>query len=72
MKETPNKASGDDVTTSKKKKTSNPQSLQISLTEAEREILLEACKRYRYKIPAYLRSKESELHLVDEIISKLS
>ncbi len=72
MKEIPNKTSGDDVTTLKKKKASNPQSLQISLTEAEREVLLEACKRYRYKIPAYIRSKEPELRLVDEIIAKLS
>jgi len=72
MKNVPHKNSGNDASSLKKKKASNPGSLQLNLTKAEREIILEACKKYRYKIPAYLRSKEPELRLVDEIIEKLS
>jgi hypothetical protein len=59
-------------TASKKEETSNPRSLQLALTEDEREILLKACKRYRQTIPAYLKSKQPEIRLVDAIIEKLS
>ena len=72
MKNIPSKNSGNDASSLKKKKASNPGLLQLSLTKAEWEIILEACKRYRHKIPAYLRSKETELRIVDEIIEKLS
>jgi hypothetical protein len=58
--------------TDKRKDASNRQSIQVVLTEAEIEVLLKAVKRYRQKIPSYIKSSEVELHHIDEIIKKLS
>lgn len=44
----------------------------MNLTEAERKILLTACKRYRNSLPTYLQVYQSELLVVDAIIQKLS
>jgi hypothetical protein len=44
----------------------------LQLTEAEREILLKACQRYRAGIPAYLKSREEERLALDVLIEKLS
>jgi len=57
---------------SKKEKTSSPRPLQDILTDAEREVLLKACRKYRCTIPGYIKSKQPEIHAVDAIIQKLS
>jgi hypothetical protein len=57
---------------SKKEEASRPRPLQVILTEAEREVLLKACKRYRYMIPGYIRSRQPEICVIDAIIHKLS
>jgi len=46
--------------------------MQVVLTEAEKELLLKACKKYRYTIPAYLESKQPELQVIDALIDKLT
>jgi len=46
--------------------------MQVVLTEAEKELLLKACKKYRYTIPAYLESRQAELQVMDALINKLS
>ncbi len=66
------RTSGARASASKKGETSSPRSLKIILTEAEREVLLKACKKYRYTIPGYISSKQQEIRLVDAIIDKLS
>jgi hypothetical protein len=43
----------------------------LVLTEAERELLLKACQRYRSSIPAYLKSREEERERLDRLIEKL-
>ncbi len=45
--------------------------LQLELNSFEIEVLLNACKNYRAKIPSYLLSKQSELDAIDRIIQKL-
>ena len=49
-----------------------PKTKRIDLDEAELRLLLKACKRYRYSVPAYLQSGRLELRLVDAVIRKLS
>lgn len=44
----------------------------VRLTEAEKEIIVTACKAYRQKIPTYLISKQNELTLIDAVLEKLS
>jgi len=49
-----------------------PHSVRINLTLTEREILLKACHKYRYSIPAYIQSRKAEMEALDAIIEKLS
>jgi len=72
MKAIDTRTSGARASASKKGEASSPRSLQVILTEAEREVLLKACKKYRYTIPGYIRSKQLEIRVVDAIIHKLS
>ena len=72
MKASDRRTSGARASTSKKGETSSPRTLQLILTKAEREVLLKACKRYRYTIPGYIKSKQPEIRVVDGIIQKLS
>ncbi|NIS71281.1 MAG: hypothetical protein GTO12_20775 [Proteobacteria bacterium] len=72
MKTIDTRTSGVRASVSKKGKASSPRSLQVILTEAERELLIKACKKYRYTIPGYIRSKQPEVRVVDAIIHKLS
>jgi len=51
---------------------SGSSSLKLELNELQRKILLKACKIYRAKIPSYLRSKQTEVQVVDELVEKLS
>jgi hypothetical protein len=44
----------------------------LTLTQAERELLLRACQRYRAAVPTYLKSKEGERRLLDSLIEKLA
>ncbi len=46
--------------------------LRLDLDTAEREILLKACRMYRARIPSYLKSKQAEIQMVDNIIQKLT
>jgi hypothetical protein len=46
--------------------------LRITLTQVERELLLKACMKYRYSIPAYFQSKQAEVETLNVIIDKLS
>ena len=45
---------------------------RLDVSEAERELLLKACKHYRNVIPAYIKSRENERLALDELIKKLS
>jgi hypothetical protein len=47
-------------------------SVRIDLTDLERELLLKACMKYRYTIPAYIQSKQPEIEALDHIIAKLA
>ena len=47
-------------------------SLRIILTEDERDLLLKACLKFRYTIPAYIQSRQAEAETLDVIIGKLS
>jgi hypothetical protein len=44
----------------------------VQLTEAERELLIKACQRFRAGIPAYLKSREDERATLDALLAKLS
>jgi hypothetical protein len=46
--------------------------VRIILTQVERELLLKACLKFRYTIPAYIRSKQAEVDVLDAIVGKLS
>jgi hypothetical protein len=43
----------------------------LQLTEAERELLIKACQRYKAGIPAYLKSREDERATLDALLAKL-
>jgi hypothetical protein len=47
-------------------------SVRIILTQVERELLLKACIKYRYAIPAYIQSRQPEVDMLEAIIGKLS
>ena len=42
------------------------------LTAEEAEVLLKALRRYRSSIPVYLKSRERELGVLDELLERLS
>lgn len=44
---------------------------RLSLTLHEREVLKEACRRYRHDLPTYLETARSEAGLLEEILRKL-
>ena len=44
----------------------------VDLSVTEKEILLKACKKYRYSIPNYLESRQLEITIIDAIMEKLS
>jgi hypothetical protein len=44
----------------------------LDLNLAEREILLKACRMYRARIPGYLKSKQAEIQIINDIIQKLT
>ena len=58
--------------TKKKDRETDSQSMRIVLTQAEKELLLKACTKYRYTIPAYLQSRQAEVDTLNAIVSKLS
>jgi len=55
-----------------KKKDVCKQSERLTVTPFEREILLKACEKYRYTIPAYIQSRQSEADALEALIKKLS
>ena len=56
----------------KKVSETDSQTVRIALTQAERELLLKACMKYRYTIPAYLQSRQAEVETLNAIVNKLS
>ncbi len=46
--------------------------VRLELTGVERQLLLKACRQYRYSIPNYLQTRQREIRLLDAIIDKLS
>lgn len=58
--------------TKKKDWETDMQSMRIILTQAEKEILLKACAKYRNTIPAYLQSRQDEVETLNAIVRKLS
>lgn len=72
MKNSPIRTSESKTSAYKKGEVSDRRSLQVTLTEAEREVLLKAIKRYQHTIPSYIRSNQAEIRLADAIIQKLS
>ena len=56
----------------KKVSETDSQAVRITLTQAERELLLKACMKYRYKIPAYIQSRQAEVKTLNAIVRKLS
>lgn len=48
-----------------------PGSVSLKITQAEKELLLKACIKYRYTIPAYLQSKRLEADALESVIKKL-
>ena len=53
-------------------KAETPESRAVRLTEAEVEVLLKACRKYRASLAVYLKSGEAEAKIIDGIIRKLS
>lgn len=49
-----------------------PESVLVKLTQGERDLLLKICDKYRHKIPTYLKSRQWEIGMLEEIIDKLS
>jgi len=45
---------------------------RLDLNTAEKEILLKACRMYRASIPSYLKSKQAEIKMMDNIIEILT
>jgi hypothetical protein len=56
----------------KKVSETDSQTVRITLTQAERELLHKACMKYRYTIPAYLQSRQAEAETLNAVIKKLS
>jgi len=67
-----NKARKAEVSRSNKDKKTDSRAVRITLTQVEREILLKACQKYRYTIPAYIRSRQAEIDTLDALLGKLS
>ena len=63
---------GSQAPKAKKRKAATNGSFQITLTPAEKELLLKACMKYRYTIPAYIQSAQPEADRLNGIIEKLS
>jgi hypothetical protein len=55
-----------------KEKPTDSQSVQIIFTQAEKELLLKACMKYKYTIPAYIQSTQPEVDRLNALIEKLS
>ena len=72
MKATSKKPRRSKASRPKKDKQIDTRSVRIVLTQVERELLLKACLKYRYTIPAYIQSKQAEAETLDDIVSKLS
>ncbi len=53
-------------------RTSDAERFDLSIGKSERAVLLAACKKYRLAIPAYLKSRQSEIEALDDIIKRLS
>ncbi len=45
---------------------------KLELSRTERSVLLQACKDYRASLPSYLKSKQAEMRILEELIRKLS
>ena len=56
----------------KQDRETDQQSVRISLTQFERELLLKACMKYRYTIPVYFQSRQPEVDALNAIVGKLS
>ena len=67
-----NKARKDGVSRPHKEKRKDSRAVQITLTQVEREILLKACQKYRYTIPAYIKSRQAEMDTLDALLGKLA
>jgi hypothetical protein len=72
MNVTGNKSRRSKASRSEKEKAKNSKFVRIVLTQGERELLLKACNKYRYTIPAYIQSREPEIDMLEAIIGKLS
>jgi hypothetical protein len=46
--------------------------VRFDLTEIERELIIKACTKYKYTLPAYLQSKQPEIEALEAIIEKLA
>lgn len=55
----------------KKEKGVSAGTVNIKFTQAEKQLLLKACAKYRYSIPAYLQSGQSEIEALDLVMTKL-
>lgn len=44
---------------------------KLELTETEIEVVLKACKKYRSTIPGYIKSKQAEIDILDDLVQKL-
>ncbi len=60
------------VSRSNKDKKTDSRTVRITLTQVEREVLLKACQKYRYTIPAYIRSRQAEIDTLDAILGKIA
>lgn len=56
---------------SKKENGLSPATVCLRITQAEKELLLKACTKYRYTIPAYLKSRQLEADALESVIKKL-
>ncbi len=67
-----NKARRKKASPSKRDKELDSGSQGIILTQAEKELIVKACLKYRYTIPAYIKSRQPEVDSLDAIIDKLA
>jgi hypothetical protein len=45
---------------------------RLVLTPPERDVLMQACSRYRNELPSYLEATQPQLVLIQEILRRLS
>jgi hypothetical protein len=55
----------------KRRNSSNEDLVEVTLTRAEVEVVVSACRKYRQTIPVYIASRQEEAQIIDAVLKKL-